>query len=66
VVRKFDDLPKRYWANVNREPPFDRNRGEKPALDEAEIRDVVAFLGTLTDGYDASAKAAPAKTAANQ
>ena len=66
VVRKFDDLPKRYWANVNREPPFDRKRGEKPALDEAEIRDVVAFLGTLTDGYDASAKAAPAKTAANQ
>jgi cytochrome c peroxidase len=66
VVRKFDDLPKRYWANVNREAPFDRKRGEKPALDEAEIRDVVAFLGTLTDGYDASAKAAPAKTAANQ
>jgi cytochrome c peroxidase len=64
VVRKFDDLPKRYWANVNTEPPFDRKPGEQPALDEAEIRDVVAFLGTLTDGY--RAPAAPAKTAANQ
>ncbi|MFT4502947.1 cytochrome-c peroxidase [Caballeronia sp. 15711] len=50
-VQKFDDLPKRYWANVNAEPPFDRKPGEKPALDEAEIKDVVAFLNTLTDGY---------------
>jgi cytochrome c peroxidase len=52
-VQKFDDLPKRYWANVNTEPPFDRKPGEKPALDEAEIKDVVAFLNTLTDGYQA-------------
>ncbi|MGX6999163.1 cytochrome-c peroxidase [Caballeronia sp. KNU42] len=50
-VQKFDDLPRRYWANVNTEPPFDRKPGEKPALDEAEIKDVVAFLNTLTDGY---------------
>jgi cytochrome c peroxidase len=53
-VQKFDDLPKRYWANVNTEPPFDRKPGEKPALDEAEIKDVVAFLNTLTDGYQAA------------
>ncbi len=52
VVAKFDDLPRRYWDNVNTEPPFDRKRGDKPALDESEIRDVVAFLHTLTDGYD--------------
>jgi cytochrome c peroxidase len=51
-VQKFDDLPKRYWANVNTEPPFDRKPGEKPALDEAEIKDVVTFLNTLTDGYE--------------
>jgi cytochrome c peroxidase len=51
-VQKFDDLPKRYWANVNTEPPFDRKPGEKPALDQAEIKDVVAFLNTLTDGYE--------------
>ncbi|SAL40206.1 di-heme cytochrome c peroxidase [Caballeronia terrestris] len=64
VAQKFDDLPRRYWGNVNMEPPFDRKRGEKPALDEAEIRDIVAFLNTLTDGYEPAAKA-PAKTAAN-
>ncbi|QJP71398.1 cytochrome-c peroxidase [Burkholderia glumae] len=51
VVQKFDDLPRRYWANLNTEPPFDRKKGDKPALDEAEIQDVIAFLHTLTDGY---------------
>jgi len=54
-VQKFDDLPQRYWANLNTEAPFDRKPGEKPALDEAEIKDVVAFLQTLTDGYKVSA-----------
>ncbi|MFM0051378.1 cytochrome-c peroxidase [Caballeronia grimmiae] len=64
VVQKFDDLPRRYWDNINTEPPFDRKRGDKPALDEAEIKDVVAFLGTLTDGYDpATAKDAQKGTA---
>jgi cytochrome c peroxidase len=47
----FDDLPPEYRANVHREPPFDRARGGKPALDDAEVADIVAFLGTLTDGY---------------
>ena len=51
VVQKFDDLPKRYWSNLNTDPPFDRKRGDAPALDAAEIKDVVAFLNTLTDGY---------------
>ena len=51
TVRKFDDLPAAYRANINREPPFDRHPGEKPTLSPAEIRDVVAFLNTLTDGY---------------
>ena len=53
-VHKFDDLPAGLEANVNVEPPFDRPRGGKPALSEAEIRDVVAFLGTLSDGYHVS------------
>ena len=50
-AQKFDDLPQRYWANVNREPPFDRQPGDKPALDEADIRDLITFLKTLTDDY---------------
>ncbi len=52
-VQKFDDLPRRYWANLNTEPPFDRKPGDQPALNDAEIKDVVAFLNTLTDGYKA-------------
>ena len=48
-VAKYDDLPAPYRGNVNTEAPF----GGKPALDEAEIADVVAFLETLTDGYRA-------------
>ncbi|MGN8136910.1 cytochrome-c peroxidase [Paraburkholderia sp. 22099] len=63
-VRKFDDLPRRYWDNLNTEPPFDRKPGDKPALDEAEIKDVVAFLNTLTDGYEAGGKVVAEKTKA--
>jgi cytochrome c peroxidase len=50
-VAKFDDLPAKYWSNLEREPPLDRHLGDKPALNGAEIRDIVAFLKTLTDGY---------------
>jgi len=55
-VQKFNDLPERYRNNVNMEPPFGGKPGDKPALTEADIRDIVAFLETLTDGYEAPAK----------
>ncbi len=45
----YDDLPVEYRDNINRDPPFDRKAGDKPALNAAEIDAVVAFLGTLTD-----------------
>lgn len=50
-VMRYDDLPERYWANINRDPPFGGKPGGTPALSDAEIDDVVAFLKTLTDGY---------------
>jgi len=50
-VRKFDDLPAGYRDNIDTLPPFDRQRGEPPALSDAEVADIVAFLGALTDGY---------------
>jgi cytochrome c peroxidase len=50
-VRKFDDLPARYRANVETEPPFGGRPGDPPPLSDAEIDDIVAFLDTLTDGY---------------
>jgi cytochrome c peroxidase len=50
-IDKFDDLPGLYKDNVNMDPPFGGKPGDAPALSAQEIDDVVAFLGTLTDGY---------------
>ncbi len=44
----FDDLPARAKKNVNREPPFNSRRA---ALTDGEIADLLAFLGTLQDGF---------------
>lgn len=52
-LRRYDDLPPRYWANLNQAPPFGRKPGDKPALNDAEIDDIVAFLKTLTDADQA-------------
>jgi len=45
----FDDLPPALQANVNRDPPFGRKRGEQSPISDEEIGDVIAFLRTLTD-----------------
>jgi cytochrome c peroxidase len=58
-VIKFDDLPAAARVNVNQEPPFGGKPGDKPALDDGEIADVVAFLATLTDGYRPEPTPAP-------
>ncbi len=50
-VHKFDDLPPGAPDNVDRDAPLDRAQGAAPALTDAEIDDLIAFLGTLTDGY---------------
>jgi cytochrome c peroxidase len=62
AVRKFDDLPARYHANVNIEPPFDRRAGDEPVLSEQEIDDIIAFLQTLDDGYTADKRQAQIPT----
>jgi len=46
-----NDLPEAYRANLNIDPPFGGKAGDKPALNDQEIDDIVAFLGTLTDGW---------------
>lgn len=54
---KFNDLPKQYAANVNTtEVPYNRHPGDQPALNSMEIDDLLAFLQTLTDGYQHRAK----------
>lgn len=51
-VQIFDDLPVADQANIdNVDPPLDRKLGDKPALSDAEVDDIVAFLKTLTDGF---------------
>ncbi len=51
--QKFNDVPPLLTRNVNvTEVPYNRHPGEQPALSEDEIDDVMAFLKTLTDGYD--------------
>jgi cytochrome c peroxidase len=49
----YNDLPAALRGNVlTGFAPFNRGPGQAPALTNAEIKDVVAFLRTLTDGYD--------------
>lgn len=50
-VQKYDDLPNQYHKNINNGPPFDKGPKDQPALTAAEIKDVIAFLKTLTDGW---------------
>ena len=51
-IRKFDDLPAQYRANVNVvEVPYNRRLGDAPALSDAEVDDLIVFLKTLNDGY---------------
>jgi len=50
---KYNDLPEAYWANINDDAPFKPQINGKPRLTAREIDDIVAFLGTLSDGYTA-------------
>jgi len=46
----FDDTPAPYRSLINvTRVPYNRRPGDAPALDDAEIDAIVAFLGTLTD-----------------
>jgi cytochrome c peroxidase len=51
-VDRYDDLPPQYRGNVDTiDAPYDRKFGQAPALNDAEIADIITFLSTLTDGY---------------
>jgi cytochrome c peroxidase len=57
-VLKFDDLPAEYWDNLDRQPPFDRHAGDRAAMSDTDIQDIVAFLNALNDGYQPRGAAA--------
>ena len=47
-----NDLPPQYLANIEKtKAPFNRTALQGPVFTEAEITDIVAFLGTLSDGF---------------
>jgi cytochrome c peroxidase len=54
-IEKYNDIPPQYRANTDtKDAPLDRAYGDKPAMTDQDIRDIIAFLRTLTDGYTAS------------
>jgi cytochrome c peroxidase len=63
TVDRYNDLPPDYRGNIDVvDAPFDGKAGDPPALNDAEIADIIAFLNTLTDGYQperSSASTAP-------
>lgn len=51
-VQKYDDLPPKFHANIDdKDAPFDRKFGDRPAMTQNDIKDIIAFLKTLNDGY---------------
>ncbi|MFK2901602.1 cytochrome-c peroxidase [Dyella jejuensis] len=48
----YNDIPVAYQGNVDTtDAPFDRHAGDAPPLTTQDIRDIIAFLHTLDDGY---------------
>jgi len=52
-IDQYNDLPRELRKNVNQEAPFSPNQAGQPRLSKADIDDLLAFLNTLTDGYNA-------------
>src|SRR5260370_16930861 len=51
-ARKYDDLPLQFRANIDdKDAPFDPKFDDKPAMTDQDIRDIMAFLKTLTARY---------------
>jgi cytochrome c peroxidase len=64
-IDRYNDLPAKLRGNVDViDAPFDSKLGAPLALNDAEIADVIAFLNTLTDGYQVDRTAAGETTAA--
>ncbi|MGU7780790.1 cytochrome-c peroxidase [Burkholderia sp. PU8-34] len=49
-VDAYDDLPAQFRGNIDvTDAPFDRKAGDAPAMSAQDIKDIEAFLQTLTD-----------------
>jgi cytochrome c peroxidase len=66
ALDRYDDVPPQFRGNIDIvDAPFDSKLGDPPALNDAEIADIVAFMGTLTDGYRSNQPAVDATPAAH-
>ena len=65
AIVMYNDLPAAHRSNVDvQDAPFNRHRGGQPALNDQEVKDIVAFLSTLTDNYKPAASNATAEVQA--
>ncbi|MEA9389263.1 cytochrome c peroxidase [Acerihabitans sp. TG2] len=56
-LQRYNDLPIQFQGNIDtKDAPFDRKFGDPPAMTERDIRDIIAFLKTLNDGYQGDIK----------
>jgi len=49
-VARYNDLPAPYGANIDTtDAPFNRRPGDRPAMSDQDMADIIAFLKTLDD-----------------
>lgn len=57
-IAQYNDLPAKFHGNIDKaDAPFDRKAGDAPPMTNADMKDIIAFLQTLTDGYTSEGKA---------
>ena len=62
----FNDLPAQYHGNINTESPFGEESAGRGPLPKKQLDDVMAFLATLTDGFQDGTSPSVSDPAATQ
>jgi cytochrome c peroxidase len=58
-LAQYNDIPSVYQGNIDTtDAPFNRRVGDALPMTDQDIRDIIAFLHTLDDGYTPSSKPA--------
>ena len=56
-IALYNDIPTSLHGNVDiKDAPFDHKVGDKPAMSNLDIQDIIAFVHTLDDGYTLTPK----------
>jgi cytochrome c peroxidase len=66
TLDRYNDLPPQHRGNIDIvDAPFDGKQGGPPVLNDMEIADIIAFLKTLSDGYQSEQTTANTTPAAH-